>query len=139
MSSHPHTIAVGFDGSPDARGAATWALETAALLRAHVVLVYARGLLERHRDPAREFALPVGQLVGRAGFSPLHLSWHVGDGDALSVLLRATEAPVFADLLVVGSRGRDEHAGRLLGSTSLQLAERSPVPVVIVPTGHALD
>jgi nucleotide-binding universal stress UspA family protein len=37
-------------------------------------------------------------------------------------------------VLVVGSRGAGGHAGTLLGSTSLELAEHSPVPVTIVPS-----
>ena len=50
--------------------------------------------------------------------------------------MRAAGPPVHADLVVVGSRGKSVHAGLLLGSTSLQLAERSTIPVVIVPTGR---
>ena len=136
MSAYPRTIAVGFDGSPDAVAAAHWAMATARLLGAHLVLVHARGMLGRldRRDPRTIFAAAVADLVESTGFDPTRLSWHDTDGDPCSVLLRCAEAPVFADLVVVGSRGRDEHAGMLLGSTSLQLAERSPVPVVIVPT-----
>jgi nucleotide-binding universal stress UspA family protein len=52
------------------------------------------------------------------------------------VLLRAKDEPIEADLLVVGSRGQGVHAGLLLGSTSLQLAERATIPFVIVPSGR---
>jgi nucleotide-binding universal stress UspA family protein len=45
-----------------------------------------------------------------------------------------TVPPESADLLVVGSRGSDVHEGLLLGSTSLELAERSTIPVTIVPS-----
>ena len=133
---HPRTIAVGFDGSPDAIGACSWAMATGRYLDAHLVLVHARGLLDRYerRDPRGLFGEVVADLANRHAFDPTRLSWHVGDGDACSVLLRCGAAPVFADLVVVGSRGRDEHAGMLIGSTSLQLAERSPIPVVIVPS-----
>jgi len=55
------------------------------------------------------------------------------------VMLRAIDDPVHADLLVVGSRGQGAHAGLLLGSTSLQLAERAHVPLVIVPMERHLD
>jgi nucleotide-binding universal stress UspA family protein len=47
-----------------------------------------------------------------------------------------TVAPESADLLVVGSRGSEAHEGSLLGSTSLELAERSAIPVTIVPPVH---
>ena len=136
MSIYPRTIAVGFDGSSDALSACAWAMATARRLEAHLVLVYARGLLDRfeRRDPRGLFGEVVDALASRYAFDPMRLSWHVADGDACSVLLRCAEAPVFADLVIVGSRGRDEHAGMLIGSTSLQLAERSPIPVVIVPS-----
>ena len=58
---------------------------------------------------------------------------HVDYGDACSVMLRCIEAPISASLLVVGTRGHHAHAGLLLGSTSLELAEHALVPVVIVP------
>jgi nucleotide-binding universal stress UspA family protein len=50
-----------------------------------------------------------------------------------SALLRMIAAPNSVDLIVVGSRGSEQHSGSLLGSTSLELAELSSVPVVIVP------
>ena len=136
MSIYPRTIAVGFDGSSDALSACAWAMATGRRLEAHLVLVHARGLLDRleRRDPRGLFGEVIGELATRHAFDPTRLSWHVADGDACSVLLRCADAPVFADLVVVGSRGRDEHAGMLIGSTSLQLAERSPIPVVIVPS-----
>ena len=43
------------------------------------------------------------------------------------------EPPDSTILLVVGSRGSGAHAGTLLGSTSLELAEHAPIPVTIVP------
>jgi nucleotide-binding universal stress UspA family protein len=49
------------------------------------------------------------------------------------VLLRCAEEPLRASLLVVGSRGVGAHAGLLLGSTSLELAEHSSIPLVVVP------
>ena len=61
------------------------------------------------------------------------------DGDPCSALLRMTMPPETADLLVVGSRGSDAHEGSLLGSTSLELAERSVVPVTIVPQGRQAE
>ena len=136
MSIYPRTIAVGFDGSPDALSACAWAMATGRRLEAHLVLVHARGLLDRfeRRDPRGLFGEVVSELAVRHAFDPTRLSWHEADGDACSVLLRCAEAPVFADLVVVGSRGRDEHAGMLIASPSLQLSERSPIPIVIVPS-----
>jgi nucleotide-binding universal stress UspA family protein len=66
---------------------------------------------------------------------PDDVVWSPVDGDPCSALLRTIGQPPVVDLVVVGSRGAGAHGGSVLGSTSLELTERSPVPVVIVPTG----
>ncbi len=65
---------------------------------------------------------------------PSAVEWLVVDGDPCSVLLRMIGEPNSVDLIVVGSRGSGQHSASLLGSTSLELAEHSSVPVVIVPS-----
>jgi hypothetical protein len=45
------TIAVGFDGSPDAEAAVRWALKLAEQLGSQVVFVHAAGLLEHFDEP----------------------------------------------------------------------------------------
>jgi nucleotide-binding universal stress UspA family protein len=104
---------VGLDGSAHGDAAAAWANAAAARSGgAEVVPVHARGLLEHGA------AMPEGVLVE--------------DGDPVSVLLRvATERD--ADLIVVGRRGASSDPALLLGSTSHQLAERAPCPLVIIP------
>ena len=136
-----HTIAVGFDGSPAAQAAVTWAFRLSTPLGADVVIVHAVGLLERleHGSASLDFQQSIGQLAEDVDFDTTHLRWHVSDGDACSVMLRMEDPPIHADLLVVGSRGQGKHAGLVLGSTSLQLAERAFVPVVIVPMGRDFD
>ena len=131
------TIAVGFDGSPDAEAAARWAFDLAKRVGAEVVVVHAVGLLEHaaHREVTAEFVATVRDLSGEAGLDSNRVRWHSSDGDPCSVLLRAMDAPVAADLVVVGSRGQGSHAGHLLGSTSHELAEHAVVPLVIVPRG----
>jgi nucleotide-binding universal stress UspA family protein len=130
------TIAVGFDGSRDAQAALGWALDVAKPLDAAVVLVHAVGLLEHLKDPVVIAALEESgwALVDQAGLDRRRVRWHVEDGDPCSVLLRATTAPISADLLVVGSRGQGAHGALALGSTSHSVAEHSSVPLVIVPT-----
>ena len=133
----PRTIAVGYDGSADSEVAVRWALHWAVDTQANVVVVHAVGLLEHlHARFSRdETPAEVLKLAKECGFSISRLYWHVDDGDACSVLLRATSPPVGADLLVVGSRGQGQRPGLLLGSTSLELAEHSTTPVVVVPLG----
>jgi nucleotide-binding universal stress UspA family protein len=132
------TIAVGFDGSDDSRAAVQWAFRLASQLGSDVVLVHAVGLLQRARieEVTAELRKTVHRLTDEVGFDDSRVRLHVANGDPCSVLLRAKDAPLEADLLVVGSRGQGEHAGLLLGSTSLQLAEHSSIPVVVVPSQH---
>jgi nucleotide-binding universal stress UspA family protein len=136
---NPGPVVVGFDGSDDARAAVAWAARTAHALGAPLRVVHAVGLLEHaglggrteaHRDVALEIA-------GDAGMVAKDVEWLVVDGDPCSSLLRMEEPPRAAALLVVGSRGAGAHAGTLLGSTSLELAEHASVPVVIVPSSYA--
>jgi nucleotide-binding universal stress UspA family protein len=131
------TIAVGFDGSPDAQAALGWALRVAKPLGAAVVVVHAVGLLEHLNDPEviRAHEESAWTLVGEAGLDRDRVRWHLEDGDPCSVLLRAATPPVSADLLVVGSRGQGAHGALPLGSTSHSVAEHSSVPLVIVPIG----
>ena len=139
----PATIAVGYDGSASAQAALAWTFRLARSSDAHVVVVHAVGLLARYEGEGEGVSLEmeqsVGQLAEDVDFDTAHLRWMVSNGDACSVMLRAIDDPVRAELLVVGSRGQGAHAGLLLGSTSLQLAERAQVPLVIVPMERHLD
>ena len=135
MTSTP-TIVVGYDGSADSTAALRWASRLSAAIGGRLRIVHAVGLLEHaglladHVAVHRQTAL---EIAAGAGADPEHIEWSVVDGDPCSALLRMTMAPESADLLVVGSRGSDAHEGSLLGSTSLELAERSAIPVTIVP------
>lgn len=129
------TIAVGFDGSADSTIAARWALDLARRVGAEVVLVHAVGMLQHleRGDTELDLAALGQQLVEESAIGPERVRWHVDDGDACSVLMRAMREPVSADLLVVGTRGRGARSGILLGSTSLELAQHATFPLVIVP------
>lgn len=132
------SIAVGFDGSRDARAALQWAASVAAATDGRLKVVHAVGLLEHagisvadhaaaHHDAALEIAV-------RAGMNAPAVEWLAVDGDPCSALLRMIVPPHSVDLIVVGSRGSGKHSGTLLGSTSLELTEHSSVPVVVVPS-----
>ena len=140
MTNH-QTIAVGYDGSPAAQAALRWSFALARSTGSRVVVVHAVGLMARYEGHGASIELEqsVGELAEDVDFDMTYLRWYLSDGDACSVMLRAVEDPVNADLLVVGSRGQGAHAGLLLGSTSLQLAERSSVPLVIVPMERHFD
>jgi nucleotide-binding universal stress UspA family protein len=132
------TIAVGYDGSPDAEAAVRWSLKLANATNATVVVVHAIGLLEHlHASFSRDVTPPaIVAIAKESGFDEKHLHWRVDDGDACSVLLRASSSPLNADLIIVGSRGQGKRTGMLLGSTSLEVAEHAQVPLVIVPSGY---
>jgi nucleotide-binding universal stress UspA family protein len=106
-------IVVGLDGSVHGEAAAEWAHAIAAPIGAEVTAVHARGLLEHG-------AVEPGEGVV------------VVDGDPVSVLLRVA-GEWSADLIVVGRRGSGGNPDLRLGSTSHQLAERAPCPLVIIP------
>ena len=128
-------IVVGYDGSADARSAVTWAATAAVALGARLRVVHAVGLLE-HAGMARSVDVDgdvAREIAAEAGLATGEVEWCVVDGDPTSVLLRMVEPPEAAILLVVGSRGSGGHAGTLLGSTSLELAKHTRVPVTIVP------
>ena len=132
----PPTVVVGYDGSMDSTAALRWASRLTRALGGRLRIVHAVGLLEHagllsdHVTVHRATALEVAE---GAGGDPQLIEWSVVDGDPCSALLRMTMPPESADLLVVGSRGSGAHEGSLLGSTSLELAERSVIPLTIVP------
>ena len=129
-------VAVGYDGSPDAGTAVAWASRAAVALGTRLHVVHAVGLLE-HAGLAGRRAVDgevAVKIAVEAGMDAADVEWRVVDGDPCSALLRMQEPPETAALLVVGSRGADAHAGTLLGSTSLELAEHARVPVTIVPS-----
>ncbi len=131
-------VVVGFDGSPDAQAAVVWAARHARALGARLRVVHAVGLLEHAgMSGAAVDGEEAVQLALDAGLDRTAVEWRVVDGDPCSALLREAGTPPPPALLVVGSRGSGAHAGTLLGSTSLELAEHASVPVTIVPPSGA--
>ncbi|MFI5042899.1 MAG: universal stress protein [Acidimicrobiales bacterium] len=133
------TIVVGVDGSEDSRLAVAWTADLAGPLGARVVAVHAVGLLEHERgDPEAHHLLPkLTEWIADLGVLPASsVDPRLIQGDPVEALLRvARDEP--ADLVVVGSRGIGARTGTMLGSTSLELAERCPCPLVIVPRWSA--
>lgn len=134
-------ILVGVDGSENSLRAVTWAAELARLADAEVVAVHAVGLLD-HRDPdhpapARAHRDEIRARFERDWCRPLDEAGVrsqrlLRDGSPVTALLAAA-ADEHADLIVVGSRGLGGFPELLLGSTSTQVAQHAPCPVVIVP------
>lgn len=135
MSDNLHTVAVGFDGSVDSEVALRWAAEICESTGATLKVIHAVGLLEeqhltRDAPVAPEVAL---RIACDAGLPADRVEWIQLSGSPADALLRATHSPDPVDLLVVGTRGSGRLPGMLLGSTSLELAQQSTIPVTVVP------
>lgn len=132
-------VIVGVDGSPNSQVAASAAADLARATNMSVVAVHAVGLLERmasdqHHMSSRERRHEIAEQMESEWCSPLaglDVNHRIIDGSPASALLGAVEGP--DDVIVVGRRGAGGYAGTSLGSTSTELAHRSPVPVLIVP------
>lgn len=132
-------IIVGIDSSDNSRAAAAVAAELARALGATVIAVHALGLLERFRGegaavPAQGQRSRIAERFENDWCQPLDgldVDKRLVDGSPVPVLLGVADQA--GDLIVLGRRGEGGVAGLSLGSTSAQVAERAPVPVVVVP------
>jgi nucleotide-binding universal stress UspA family protein len=116
------------------RWAASLCHSTGATLRViHVV-----GLLEeRHLAGTAPVSADVALQAGsEVGLPVDRIEWDQLSGSPSEALLRATHPPHSVDLLVLGTRGSGRFPGTLLGSTSLEIAQFSTIPVTIVPNPH---
>ncbi|MGQ5637846.1 MULTISPECIES: universal stress protein [unclassified Streptomyces] len=139
-------LVVGVDGSDSSLAAVDWAVDEAArhglplqLVHASLWEVYEAAQPSFSTDrPAKEVMAEhiVASCVERARRRDpeVKVSGRVLAEDAVSALLRA--APE-ASALLMGSRGRGEIAGMLLGTVSLEVAARAVCPVVVVRGAEA--
>jgi nucleotide-binding universal stress UspA family protein len=141
-------VVVGVDGSKHAEAALRFAAEEAALRRAPLRIVHAwqfppfefptdvrdsadalPGLMRAMSDDAEAVVQAAVALVKE--YQPsVPCEPRVVEGHAGSALLEAAEG---AALIVVGSRGRSDFAGMLLGSVSHQVLHHASCPVTVVP------
>ncbi|SNT60902.1 Nucleotide-binding universal stress protein, UspA family [Asanoa hainanensis] len=139
-------IVVGYDGSPDARAALSWALDEGARASAPVKLVYAFAWYigptlfapgpsawpddEAHADARATLAYAVEDA--RSSHPEVAVTAEVMDGPA-QVCLRDVSAN--AALVVVGGRGKGGFAELLIGSTALSVSTHAHCPVIVVRAG----
>jgi nucleotide-binding universal stress UspA family protein len=119
-------VGVAFDGSPQARAAATFAGDLAWHLGASVRIVTALG---RRGEVAGRDVARAGARRVQAGV-PVEIE--LQHGDAQEGIARACDAGL--DLLVCGSRGRGPLRSALAGGVSAALLKRTPCPVVVLPS-----
>jgi nucleotide-binding universal stress UspA family protein len=143
-----YQIVVGVDGSPASDLALTWAINAARARGGSVTAlhawqqlatydVYGFGMvdLEMLEDGAR---VTLEEIVARADTTglPADVERALVPGSAAGALLDVSR---HVDLVVVGSRGRGEFAGLLLGSVSHQVVAHSACPAVVVPGSWTPD
>ncbi len=135
-------IAVGVDGSSDAREAVRFAMETAGpggdvelvlawwLEVVDGVVVTTPGTPQWEAIEARHRATIESSLgTAREDFPQVNIQVTIARGRTEDVLLKAVQD---VDLLVVGSRGRGGFAGLLLGSVSQHMLATAPCPVAVM-------
>jgi nucleotide-binding universal stress UspA family protein len=142
------TIVVGIDGSEHAAAALRWAAEEAALRSAKLEVVHAWSYVPA-ATPADAGLMPMAWTesvemldTARAGAERIAADQvrdvlGEGSGAKVTVVEGGTaevlrDAAAHADLLVVGNEGRGNLASAVFGSTSAELADTAPCPVVIV-------
>jgi nucleotide-binding universal stress UspA family protein len=141
-ASTPTGVVVGYDGSPGARIALDWAVETARRDDRDLTIVHAIGLSAAATagayDPGPSAQLYeelteglVEEAVERAAKeldrSRVHAVSLVGSPSAELI-----EASRHVDLVVTGSRGRGDARAGLLGSTAYAVTAHAHCPVVVV-------
>ncbi|MFC3453967.1 universal stress protein [Amycolatopsis speibonae] len=143
------TVVVGTDGSDSSFAAVDKAAGVAGDAGATLVIVCAyypanKGDVEKAQDalgdeayqvvgsaPAEDTLLSARDRAAKAGAQSIETAAVVGDPvDSL----RKVVADRSADLLVVGNRGLNTLAGRILGSVPSEVARKSGVDVLIVHT-----
>ncbi|MGZ4457468.1 MAG: universal stress protein [Nocardioidaceae bacterium] len=133
-------IVVGVDGSEHNQAAVQWACAEAKELDAELVLTAACPLypnapgawavdlsIQEFEDSTRA---SLTEMRERLSTTVKTISTHVRTDGAVPTLLSMADD---ADLVVLGQRGVGATRRIMVGSTSIGVAGRSPVPVVVVP------
>ncbi len=135
-------IIVGVDGSPTSLEAFRWAVQEAALRRAHLcavsawsmpLMAYSGAVSLSDTATFEEAATEVlEKAAAAADLSDLThpVEREVVAGGAASAIIEAASE---ATLVVVGSRGISHAKEILFGSVSHQVVHHAPCPVVVVP------
>lgn len=126
----PGSVVVGYSGERDAEHALTWAAEQASLENRALVVVHVRASEQGH---AGDVLLAAAAARVFARFPDLDVETRLLTGSPGQVLAELSER---AATVVVGSRGRGRLATALLGSVSINVANSSSCPVVVVRPYH---
>src|SRR5215472_15629727 len=139
-----YRLVVGIDSSPHSIAALHWALRLAERLSGEVVALFCwqmpfygvPGGFDRDELEARAKALLRHTIAEAAPDPSVPLLTLVAEGDPTEGLIEASKN---ANLLVVGTRGRSQVAGLMLGSVSQGCSAHANCPVVLVKTSDDPD
>ena len=137
-------LVLGYDDSPSARAALAETIRIAPPLGARVVVVfgfYISPLGGLQEGSIREALEDVGRkavdrAVAELEAAGVEVESRLGSGKPADVLIEAA-GEVGASAIVVGTVGENPITGALLGSVVLRLVQRSPLPVLVVPTNES--
>lgn len=133
-----YRIVVGVDASAHSNAALRWAVDDAtarkdaeviAVLAWQMPLVSNPGAFDRDELQRSYEKLLTDTVADALALPHLPVDLRVVMGDPIDVLVEASRD---AQLLVVGSRGRSQFTGVILGSVSQSCAARAACPVVVV-------
>jgi nucleotide-binding universal stress UspA family protein len=137
-----HHVLIGYDGSANGKKALEYGIDFAMHAEAEITIVTAfpktpdmlgapqyDELLSRLVAEAQATAEMAAEQARACGIEKVRVE--VLEGSPAEAILRVAETRG-CDCIVVGSRGRGEMAGLLLGSVSDRLAHHAKVPVLIV-------
>ena len=132
------TLLVAVDGSEPGQRALRWARDLARAVHARIVAVHAVGLLDPSVDPPEPTAPRRQEIEARftrdwcadLRDGELDVVYRCVDGEPADVILR-TARDEAVDLIVVGARGTGRALPPFLGSTSQQVVQLAPCPVVV--------
>jgi nucleotide-binding universal stress UspA family protein len=137
------TIAVAYDGTPEAKAALMRAEAIALACRARIVIyttstppVFAAGMV-RYVPPMSPDAGTIVTRAVKAVDERLAATGRALSGDPGPAIVEACEE-VGADLLIAGSRGYGPAMRVMLGSVSTKLAHSAPCPVLVVPRARSV-
>jgi nucleotide-binding universal stress UspA family protein len=136
-------IVLGYDESPSANAALAATIQIAPVIGAKAVVVfgfYISPLGGLQQGSIREALEDVGRhAVGRPvadlEAAGVEVESRLVSGKPADVLIDVANE-VGASAIVVGTVGESPIAGAFLGSVVLRLIQRSPLPVLVVPTGE---
>jgi nucleotide-binding universal stress UspA family protein len=134
-------ILVPVDGSEHSRRAAAYAAELAKIIDGEVMLIhchksfpvvlgepYLQNTINKIMKQAEELLEPFRKILQDAG---VDYSEKILEGPAAKAICEAAEIEK-ADMTVMGSRGRNDLEGLLLGSCTHRVLKTAPCPVLVI-------